>query len=331
MAIKSTNIQGNPYHDEQTGEFTSPNNGNNKTEKTLSSVPKNSQQSFESTKISEQKPNISSEKKPFNKFKLKGNIEDIRNNLSKSKQVSSIPFLSSAYDIEEHIEEFFTDEIINNIDSKFGKFVTPYKYYNLRTDPNQRCGVNIFAACIGKKRWLNNYLKIIDWQEYSRLSNSFGFSKLYRGLRGNDEQFKTIANSYSSKENEMIYGSVGGTAYGIAVYASNYRNEAIAYADYNKEHVMDLILNTRAKTMSYRQICNIRDDLNRRLPQIESKVENLFIEKGIERTKAKTMARSFGITLGDEGFVAMLCGVEWYSSGSYHMIENLGAMYRLLK
>ena len=43
------------------------------------------------------------------------------------------------------------------------------------------------------------------------------------------------------------------------------------------------------------------------------------------------MATSFGITIGDEGFVAMLCGVEWYKSGTYHMIENLGAMYRLLK
>ncbi len=35
--------------------------------------------------------------------------------------------------------------------------------------------------------------------------------------------------------------------------------------------------------------------------------------------------------MNDEGFVAILCGVEWYKNDrSYHMIENLGSMFRLL-
>ena len=148
MAIKSNNTEGNKYHDEETGEFTSPDNASAKSEK--SETP------------SESQPQAS---KAGSKFRLKGNIEDIKDNLQKSKQVSSIPLLQSAYDIEEHLEEFFTEDVINNIDSKFGKFSIPYKYFNLRTDPDQRCGVNIFAACIGKKRWPNNYMKLIDRQE----------------------------------------------------------------------------------------------------------------------------------------------------------------------
>ena len=38
MAIKSNNTQGNPYHDEQTGEFTSAGNSSGKSEE-VKSVP----------------------------------------------------------------------------------------------------------------------------------------------------------------------------------------------------------------------------------------------------------------------------------------------------
>ena len=321
MATKSTNTQGNPYHDEATGEFTSANGGG----------AKEGEAKKEAQPDLTNQPNLSNSTIKQFRFKLKGNVEDIKHKLNLRTQVSSIPFLASAYDIEEHIEEFLPDEIISKVDSYFGQFKIPYKYFNKRTDPNERCGVNIFAACIGKKRWSNNYLRLVDYQEFNRiLREEHGCKQLFRGLRGSDTEFETIANSYSSKENEMIYGSVGGTAYGIAVYASNSRWEAEGYAS-SSRHVMNLVLNTNARTMSYRQICRIRDDLNNRKSSIVAKVEKKFLDYGIEPSRARQMAASFGITIGDEGFVAMLCGVEWYQSGSYHMIENLGSMYRLLK
>lgn len=321
MATKSTNTQGNPYHDEATGEFTSADGSGSKGGE--------SQQDMK-TDLSQPNTNPSPTVKSF-KFKFKGNVEDVRNDLRQSRQVSSIPFLGSARDIEEHLEEFFPAEVVKNIDSKFGKFSVPYKYFNLRTDPEQRCGVNIFAACIGKKRWANNHLKLIDYNEYQRLSTNPNCQTLWRGLRGDDTAFETIANSYSSKENEMIYGSVGGTCYGIAVYASNDRWEAVSYAGGNQRHVMDLILDKNARTMNYNTICRIRDDFNRNRTSILQRVEKIFLDNGIEPSRAKTMATSFGYTMSDEGFIAMLCGVEWYRAGSYHMIENLGSMYRLLK
>lgn len=326
MATKSSNTQGNPFHDEKTGEFTSADSvsGKQEQEKAPQDVQQNVQQNVQNTST----PNAGSK---ISKFKLKTNVEEIRQNLTRSKQVSSIPFLQSATDVEEHLEEYFPDDVVDKIDSYFGKFSIPYKYFNLRTDPYQRCGVNIFAACIGKKRWSNNYLKLIDFDEYDKLSRSYGYKKLSRGLRGNDTEFETIANSYSSKENEMIYGSVGGTAYGIAVYASSERWEAVSYAGGNTNHVMDMVLNTNARTMPYNTICRIRDQLSYNKNNIVSRVEKIFLNRGIEPSRAKQMATSFGITIGDEGFVAMLCGVEWYQAHSYHMIENLGAMYRLLK
>lgn len=321
MATKSTNIKGNPYHDEATGEFTSADGSSSK-----------DGESQQNIKADLSQPNTAPTPtvKSF-KFKFKGNLEDIRNDLRKSKQVSSIPFLRSARDIEEHLEDFFSSEVVKNIDSKFGKFNIPYKYFNLRTDPDQRCGVNIFAACIGKKRWDNNFLKLIEYDEYLKLSQNPNFLQIWRGLRCDDAAFQTIANSYSSKENEMIYGSAGGTFYGIAVYASSNKWEAIPYADNNRRHVMDLILNKNAKTMDYNTICKIRDDFNKNKSSILQKVEKIFLDNGIESSRAKTMATSFGYTMDDEGFIAMLCGVEWYKYDSYHMIENLGAMYRLLK
>lgn len=315
MATKSNNTQGNPYHDEATGEFTSADgqsSGKVASEQTNATV--------------EQKPAV----KSF-KFKLKTSVDSLRAGLDKNHAVSSIPLLSSARDIEEHLEEFFPADVVKNIDSKFGKFNIPYKYFNLRTDPQQRCGVNIFAACIGKKRWSNNFLKLIDYNEYSKLLRNPSCTALYRGLQGNDTAFETIANSYSSKENEMIYGSVGGTCYGIAVYASNYRSEAVSYAGGNARHVMDLILNKGARTMDYNTICRIRNDFSKNKSSILQRVEKIFLDNGIEPTRAKTMATSFGYTMDDEGFIAMLCGIEWYKSGTYHMIENLGCLYRLLK
>lgn len=321
MATKSTNTQGNPYHDEATGEFTSADGS--------SSKGGESQQDIK-TDLSQPNTNPAPTVKSF-KFKFKGNVAEIRKDLQQSKQVSSIPFLRSARDIEEHLEEFLPAEVVRNIDSKFGKFKCTYKYYNLRTDPEQRCGVNIFVACIGKKRWANNFLRLIDYNEYQKLSRNPNFQILWRGLKGDDAQFETIANSYSSKENEMIYGSVGGTCYGIAVYTSNDRSDAVGYADYNQRHIMDLVLNKNARTMDYNTICRIRDDFNDNKSSIVQRVEKIFINNGIEPSRAKTMATSFGYTMNDEGFVAMLCGVEWYRSGRYHMVENLGSMFRLLK
>lgn len=330
MATKSDNKKGNPYHDEATGEFTSADDSGS------GSGSKNEPNSTppELEQTTSTPPNSSPIPTPTKtlKLKFKGNVESARENLRQSKQVSSIPFLQSAKDIEEHLEDYFTKEVIDNIDSKFGKFIYDYKFYNLRTDPDQRCGVNIFAACIGKKRWANNYLKIIDKSEYDKLLINPNYQPLYRGLRGDDTMFETIANSYSSKENEMIYGSVGGTCYGIAVYASTRRGEAISYAGNNEKHVMHLVLDKNARTMNYNKLLNIRNELNRNKGAIVQKVENLFLNHGIEPSRAKTMANSFGITMNDEGFVAMLCGVEWYNDNdSYHMIENLGAMFRLLK
>lgn len=338
MATKSSNTKGNPYHDESTGEFTSSDNTSGKKEELAISsdfddtdkktFKLKSDISLDDAKQSLQENNT---KKVF-KFKGNMSLDDARGQLSRHTQVSSIPFLGSANDIEEHLEEFFPEEVVRKIDSYFGKFSIPYKYFNTRTDPQERCGVNIFAACIGKKRWPDNYMKLIDGNEYQKLvSDSRNFTQLFRGLSGDDNAFNTIANSYSSKENEMIYGSVGGTAYGIAVYASSERWEAVSYARNNSNHVMNLVLNKNARTMSYRQICNIRDDLSNRRQSILKKVEQILLNHGIEQSRVKQMVASFGYTMSDEGFVAMLCGVEWYKSGTYHMIENLGSVYRWLK
>lgn len=323
MATKSSNTHGNPYHDESTGEFTSAGN---------SSAPSSEAEAKPSGLDGGQKPDIKTPEAKKPKFKFKANIQDVSNSLRMSTSVSSVPLLGSARDIDEHLDDYFPPDVVKNIDDYFGKFSVPYKYFNLRTDPDQRCGVNIFAAFIGKKRWANNYLKPVDKSQFDSLIRNQGFRQLHRGISANnDEIFGLIANSYSSRENAMIYGSVGGTAYGIAVYASNYYNEALGYASYNRDHVMDLALNTRAHTMPYRTICAIRSNLIPIRDKLVSRVEQIFLNNGIESSRAKTMARSFGITLGDEGFVAMLLGVEWYNSGSYHMIENLGAMCRLMK
>lgn len=321
MATKSTNTQGNPYHDESTGEFTSPDGVGTK-ESDIDAKNNLSQQNTPSPSV-----------KSF-KFKFKGNVEEIKNDLHKSHQVASIPFLMSSRDIEEHLEEFFPPEIVKSIDSQFGKFSVPYKYFNLRTDPEQRCGVNIFHACIGKKRWKNNYIKLIDKNKYYELGSQPSFKSLHRGLTGRTfDECKTIADSYSSKENEMIYGSSGGTCYGIAFYSSIYWNEAKQYAGGRGNQVMDLVLDTQnSKTMSYNSICQIRNDLAMNKDSIVARVEKIFLNNGIEPSKAKQMARSFGITMNDEGFVAMLCGVEWYTNGStYNMIENIGRLYRWRK
>lgn len=322
MAVISNNEKGNKYHDEKTGEFTSPGAGS----AAVDSAP----QKLEIP--NDDSARKASELPPTAKFKFK-NMSELKNTLNSIHQVSSIPPLNSARDIEEHLEQYFSKEVIDSIDSKFGKFKIPYKYYNLRTDPEQKCGVNIFAACIGKRRWKNNYLKMVDKQEYNNLYNTYNYTKIFRGIEAwTDENYNLIADSYSSKENEMIYGSSGGTCYGIAVYGSTWISEANGYAERRDDrHTMYLLLDKRARTMGYNTICSIRNDFSRKGDTIVPRVEQIFLKHGIEPSRAKQMATSFGYTMNDEGFVAMLLGVEWYNSGSYHMVENLGAMYRWMK
>lgn len=323
MAVISNNEKGNKYHDEKTGEFTSPGAGS----AAVDSAP----QKLEIP--NDDSARKASELPPTPKFKFK-NMSELKNALNSIHQVSSIPPLNSARDIEEHLEQYFSKEVIDSIDEKFEKYRVPYKYYNLRTDPNEKCGVNIFAACIGKRRWKNNCLKIVDRQEYERLFNerSSNLEEIFRGIEASDDDtFNLIADSYSSKENEMIYGSSGGTACGIAFYSSTEFDDAHLYSNFNNRHIMQLLLNKNARTMDYDEICSIRNELYKRKYAIVPRVEQIFLKHGIEQFRAKRMAKSFGHTMYDQGFVAMLLGVEWYQYGDYHMVENLGTMYRLIK
>ena len=76
MSIKSSNTKGNPYHDEATGEFTSADSSNSKTESNINGPTP----TIAPNNLS---PNNSPNNPPTLKFKfkLKANVDEIRENL----------------------------------------------------------------------------------------------------------------------------------------------------------------------------------------------------------------------------------------------------------
>ena len=100
MAKVSSNEKGNKYHDEKTGEFTTANGGSAK--------------QGETTTLKSEIP----ESLPTPKLKLKEGVdlEALRKKISERQQLGKIPYLQTSNEIENHIEEFFPEMMIRDIE-----------------------------------------------------------------------------------------------------------------------------------------------------------------------------------------------------------------------
>lgn len=286
MAKKSSNTQGNPYHDEATGEFTSPNGGGNV------------------------------DNKPKLKLKVKTNI-DIQAEINDLNQCANVPILNTASEIEEHITEFFSKTVIDKIDSLYGKTGDCASFqFHPKSNPNMI--LEIFPNVLGKYRYKDNHAHIVNGAEFKKLEESGNYTNIYRGISSRGEKAKNIVGNYGTVDlnNFDYYCPNGGNCFGSNIYTTIDYGYAISYAGYNGTMIYGLLDEKNSKYMTYNQVFRIRNGLDQSL--IEDNVTNHLTKMGLDSDRAKRIGKSFAQAVkNDNGLVAILMGLDFYISDNH--------------
>lgn len=321
MATKSNNTQGNPWHDED-GKFTSEGDGSVKNE-TLESP---------GLKL---KAGVSLDQLNKNNLVLKGNLklkgdkkfDDIVSRLNDINQVSNIPKLSSASDIEQHIEEFFSKEVTQKIDSMYGNS-QGCASYQFHPKANPRVSLNLFTCVLGKYRYKDNHAHMVNVEEQNQLRRNpnFNLTAIYRGITSTGEKRRNILKSYVTMDlnNLDIYGN---GMYGTNVYTTVDYNYAYGYAG-SPDNVIKGYLNTKgAYSLTDGQLYNIGNSLSEN--NIRDKVKNKLLQNGLPDDRATRISKSFAKSVtSDISLVAILLGVDFQVSEQHQRnILNLSRWY----
>lgn len=302
MATKSSNLKGNPYHDENDGRFTSPNEGNAK----------------------EQNNNISNgiQLKPgvnLGGLKLKEGktIESLAERLKDLNQTSNVPKLTTARDIESHITEFFSKQVIGKIDELYGKS-TDCASYQFHPKSNPHMTLEIFPNVLGKYRYKDNHAKIVSAEEFDKLKQTWNGDKIFRGISSNGLKAQNIVNSYGiiDLNNFDYYCPNGGNVYGSNIYTTVSRSYALSYSGYKGTLIEGLLDSQNSWSMTYNQVKMIMSKINQN--QVLSDVSNHLEKNGLDSQRAQRIANSFSKAIkSDPGIVAILMGLDYYIADNH--------------
>lgn len=344
MPTKSSNTQGNPYHDEE-GKFTSSDDsGEKKGEEQESSFP-----------IPPDSP-----KTPKVRLKSSANLDVLRKETEERQSVGKIPYLTTSNDVIDAMESFFpkvlTDELVKHYDFS-GNSSRPFDFSPFAFSNGEKgLKVNMFVQILSKYRYPQQYCDTIPLEEYNgivELINKQGSGKFtqyydsqkrsgnyydlrqlakesdigcgfvlgYRGINfgGNDARQKLAdaLNSYIGYHtSNPCYGGQG--CYGTVNYVAMSRNYADSYAGYSfrNGHVMKHIINVRdAKIMYEPEVELIKSELSNRSNEIQAKMETHF-SKFMDSEKAKKLALGVvGSIKYDLGFTCALLGGDVLVAG----------------
>ena len=363
MATKSTNTQGNPYHDEDTGEFTSPENSGTK-KISLSLKPQ-----F-------QKPSTT---EGTSKLHLKSDMDlsELKARIEAKKAVYDMPFFNSAVDIENNIDRMFIEPLVKELDAnyKYNNTSRPFDYSPFKFNNGQSgLRVNMFVQILSQYRYPQKYCEIIDKAEFDSIkariasegSGKFtqygdyrsnatshegynldalaknpdlgcGFVLGYRGISfgGYDwrNELNQALNSYIGYHTTgPVYGGQG--CYGTVNYVAMSQNYARSY-DGSYGHVMKHIINVgKANIMYQPQVERMQRDLLARRDSIRTKLENHFA-KYLPQDRAQKLAQGvIGSIQYDFGMTCVLMGgdvvIAGIGNGNQIDILNWG-IARILK
>lgn len=342
MPIKSDNTKGNPYHDEETGEFTSEGAGNGKSEEIEEKVLYNKLPSAGKAKI-----------------KVGANLEEARKKVAERKQVYNLPYMTSASDISNFIESFFPEMLINEV-SKYYDFDgtrggAPYEHAFFEfSDGTRGLRSNIFVQILSKYRYPQQYCDVINADEYNNcvnLINNQGSGKFtqyydyksrgsdysnldklsknpdlgcglvlgYRGVQFYydnhwQEHLNECLNSYIGYHTtQPSYSSQG--CYGTVNYVAMSKSYAHSY-DGTRGHIMKHIINVKdAKIMYEPQVYEIKNQLESNANVIQQKLEKHF-SKYMDANKAQKLATGVvGSIKYDLGTTCVLMGGDVLIAG----------------
>lgn len=310
MATKSNNTQGNPYHDETTGEFTSPNSASQKTEQPQQSGNLN-------IKLKDGVDLSKLQDLTKTRIKTSITVEAITARFKDLNQVSNIPKLTSARDIEEHITEYFSKQVIDKIDALYGNSPN-CAHHQFRPRANPNVVLDLFPNVIGKYRYKDNHAKVIPSDEFYRLKRSWNGEVIYRGISSNGEKARKIINNYGTVDlnNFDYYCPQASNCHGSNVYTTVQKSYADSYTGWNGTLIEGLLDSRSSWHMDEYSVQRVQGNLN--ISSIQMKVAEHLKNKGLPPSRADQIARSFGKAIGqDEGLVAVLMGLDYYISANH--------------
>ncbi len=214
MATKSSNTQGNPYHDEATGEFTSKDgqSASAKNENDLSGEVKPVSGGIK-LKAGVDLSNLTA---PKAKFKDASSLNSMIERLNDLNQVSNIPRLQSARDIENNIEQYFSKQVTDKLNEMYGKN-SDCASYQFHPKSNPWISLNLFTCVLGKYRYKDNHAHLVTREEFDKImsindfnilmnqNRSWGsstngivheFQPIFRGITSRGQKRLDILNSY---------------------------------------------------------------------------------------------------------------------------------------
>lgn len=363
MATKSNNTQGNPYHDEETGEFTSADSSGEK----KSRLVLKPQYRGGETKDGSSKLHLKSE----------ADLSDLKARIEAKKAVYDMPFFSSAVDIENNIDRMFIEPLIKELDANYNYSRTsrPFDYSPFKfSNGESGLKVNMFVQMLSQYRYPQKYCETIDRAEFDSIkariasegSGKFtqygdyrgsasshegsnlnaleknpdlgcGFVLGYRGISfgGYDwkNQLNQALNSYIGYHTTgPVYGGQG--CYGTVNYVAMSQNYARSY-DGSYGHVMKHVINVgRANIMYEPQVRRVQADLMNHKDAIQAKLESHFA-KYLPQDRAQKLAQGvIGSIQYDFGMSCVLMGgdvlIAGIGNGNQIDILNWGVA-RILK
>ena len=336
MAKKSSNTIGNPYHDESTGEFTSPDkdkeSNQNQSFSTLSLKKGVDLSNFPKKPTIQLKKdvdisNLSKSNTKNDNIHLKQgmSLSDFVSKLDDLNQCANVPRLSSARDIENHIEEYFSKQVCTKINELYGHSDNCQSYqYRPKSNPNKI--LEIFPNVLAKYRYKDNHAHYISFDEYQRLKTQPGYIQIYRGFSSVGMKAQNIKNSYVNPDLNSfdLLCPAGGNCYGSNVYTSTNFRTAQSYAGYSGGGtvIYGILDENNAYSMSSRQVSSISRSIDK--TNIATKIENKMIENGIDQTRANKIANSFVKAMNNDiGVCAILLGLDYFEATDGQFQKNL--------
>ena len=309
----SNNNKGNRYHDDE-GKFTSRSDVGGKN----TNINVQSKLEF-----------ISDSPVPLKSAKLKAGIDmtGFMQALNDINQVSNIPVLSSARDIEDNVEKYFSKKVINQILSLYGSN-SDFDAYQFSAKSNPKLALDIFPNVIGKNRYKNNFATLVNSKEFERIAEfSHEMERIYRGIWQHGDEAKKIRNSYAIRNIEHFdfYAPCNRNCYGSCIYTTVDLSYAKCYANRYAESLIEGLLNTKnAYSMTENELYEIQDSLN--TTKIQDRVLEHLKANGVSLQKALDISSSFARGCRkDIGLIGVLLGLDYYVSEKHQRnLLNLG-------
>ena len=314
MATKSNNTQGNPYHDEE-GKFTTPGDTGTKSPELQQSG---------SLKL-QLKPGVDLTKiRTGLKIKSGQTFEGLADRLKDLNKSSDVPKLTSARDIESHITEFFSKQVIGKIDALYGSS-SDCASYQFHPKSNPCMTLEIFPNVLGKYRYKDNHAKMVSANDFYNLARTMSRREMiYRGISSRGEKARNILKSYARIDlnNFDYYCPNGGNCYGSNVYTTVQRSYAASYA-WGGTMIEGILDTKNAWSMSYDAVCRVQSSIN--TSAIQTSVATHLQQNGLSPDRAQRIAKAFSNAISqDPGLVAILMGLDYYvADGHQRNLFNL--------